>query len=78
MTGILTVINGNPFVKVGEKLYLTTKNCTLTKHTSGYWNFNMSLDAIYTAYREGDIVRGGLCGDIFIAWAFFPSNPYKS
>ena len=42
----------------------------MTKHTDGSWNFNMSLDGKYTAYKEGDEVSGMLSKNkTFIAWS---------
>lgn len=61
--------NGIPQVITDSGVF-NLSGCKLTKHTDGSWNFNMSLDGKYTAYKEGDEVVGMLSKDkTFIAWS---------
>lgn len=70
MVGTLLVSdNGTPQVITDSGVF-NLSNCKLTKHTNGSWNFNMSLDGKYTAYKEGDKVNGMLSKNkVFIAWS---------
>lgn len=70
MVGTLLVSdNGTPQVITDSGVF-NLSNCKLTKHTNGSWNFNMSLDGKYTAYKEGDKVSGMLSKNkVFIAWS---------
>lgn len=69
MNGILTVEKNIPMVKTHNGVYVLS-GCHLIKHSNGDWNFNMSLDGKYTAYKEGDKVSGMLSiSNTFIAWS---------
>ncbi|RTK92882.1 MAG: hypothetical protein EKK64_11095 [Neisseriaceae bacterium] len=70
MTGILSVSDNEIPQVITNKCVFNLNNCKLTKHANGNYNFNMSLDGKYTAYKEGDIVSGMLSKDkTFIAWS---------
>jgi hypothetical protein len=70
MIGILSAAdNGTPQV-ITDLGVFNLSGCKLTKHTDGSWNFNMSLDGKYTAYKQGEEVSGMLSNDkTFIAWS---------
>ena len=70
MIGILSASdNGIPQVITDSGVF-NLSSCKMTKHTDGSWNFNMSLDGKYTAYKEGDEVSGMLSKNkTFIAWS---------
>lgn len=61
--------NGKPQV-ITEKGVYNLLCCDLTKHTDGSYNFNMSLDSKYRAYKKGDVVYGiEVENNNFIAWS---------
>ena len=68
MIGILLGANKLPQVVTDIGVF-NLSGCKLTKHTDGSWNFNMTLDGKYTAYKEGDEVSGMISNDTFIAWS---------
>jgi hypothetical protein len=73
MIGILSAAdNGTPQV-ITDLGVFNLSGCKLTKHTDGSWNFNMSLDGKYTAYKQGEEIVGMLSKDkTFIAWSLMP------
>jgi len=70
MIGILSASDNGKAQVITDIGVFNLSGCKLTKHTDGSWNFNMSLDGKYTAYKQGEEVSGMLSKDkIFIAWS---------
>jgi hypothetical protein len=73
MIGILSVSDNSIPQVITDLGVFNLSSCKLTKHTDGSWNFNMSLDGKYTAYKQGEEIVGMLSKDkTFIAWSLMP------
>ena len=69
--GVLFVSeDGEPMVKTDIGVHKLS-GVTLSKHADGTWNFNMTLDAKYSAYKEGCRVTGCIVinDNTFTAWS---------
>ncbi len=63
MKGKLKVENKIIGVVVDKNFYPLLSNATLSTHCDGSYNINMTLNSIYTSYKEGTEVSGILSRD---------------